>query len=303
MTAQCWNEGGNNMPVNPQAVGTKGTPRTWAWDSKDALLYALGVGCGVADPVGSELEFTTENTMGVDQKVLPTFCVLAGFNASGGKSAMSNAGTYDPRMLVHGEQGIRLHRPIPVAGEITLVDEITGIYDKGKGAVVATKAVATLAADGQPLFDLTSSVFIVGEGGFGGDKGPSGQSNVAPDRAPDHTVTYQTRPDQALLYRLSGDRNPLHSDKKFSDVGGFPKPILHGLCTYGFTGRALLSALCGNDPARFKAMDGRFSSPVLPGEALTIKIWTGEGENGTAIFQTVGGDGRVVINNGGFSYG
>ena len=290
------------MPINKDAVGSKGTARTWAWDSRDALIYALGVGCGVADPVGSELEFTTENTMGVDQKVLPTFGVLAGFNAHGGKSAMSGIGTYDPRMLVHGEQGIRLHRPIPVAGEITLVDEITGIYDKGKGAVVATKAVATLTADSQPLFELTSSVFIVGEGGFGGDRGPSDKINVAPDRAPDHALTYQTREAQALLYRLSGDRNPLHSDKKFSDVGGFPKPILHGLCTYGFTGRALLSALCGNAPARFKAMEGRFSSPVLPGESLTIRMWTGEGEPGTAIFQTVGGDGRIVLNNGGFTY-
>ena len=290
------------MPINIEAVGSKGSPRTWAWDSKDALLYALGVGCGVSDPVGAELEFTTENTMGVDQKVLPTFCVLAGFNAEGGKSAMANAGTYDPRMLVHGEQGIRLHRPIPVSGEISLTDEITGIYDKGKGAVIASKGVATLAADGKPLFETTSSVFIVGEGGFGGDRGPADKPNEAPGRAPDLSVTYQTRPDQALLYRLSGDRNPLHSDKTFSDVGGFPKPILHGLCTYGFTGRALLSSLCGNDPARFKAMEGRFSSPVLPGEALTIKIWTGEDAGKTAIFQTVGGDGRVVINNGGFEY-
>ncbi len=290
------------MPINIRAVGSKGSPRTWAWDSKDALLYALGVGCGVSDPVGAELEFTTENTMGVDQKVLPTFCVLAGFNAEGGKSAMANAGTYDPRMLVHGEQGIRLHRPIPVSGEISLTDEITGIYDKGKGAVIASKGVATLAADGKPLFETTSSVFIVGEGGFGGDRGPADKPNEAPGRAPDLSVTYQTRPDQALLYRLSGDRNPLHSDKTFSDVGGFPKPILHGLCTYGFTGRALLSSLCGNDPARFKAMEGRFSSPVLPGEALTIKIWTGEDAGKTAIFQTVGGDGRVVINNGGFEY-
>ena len=290
------------MPINIEAVGSKGSPRTWAWDSKDALLYALGVGCGVSDPVGAELEFTTENTMGVDQKVLPTFCVLAGFNAEGGKSAMANAGTYDPRMLVHGEQGIRLHRPIPVSGEISLTDEITGIYDKGKGAVIASKGVATLAADGKPLFETTSSVFIVGEGGFGGDRGPADKPNEAPGRAPDLSVTYQTRPDQALLYRLSGDRNPLHSDKTFSDVGGFPKPILHGLCTYGFTGRALLSSLCGNDPARFKAMEGRFSSPVLPGEALTIKIWTGEGAGKTAIFQTVRGDGRVVINNGGFEY-
>ena len=291
------------MPVNPDAVGSKGTPQTWSWTSKDALLYALGVGCGVEDPVGAELEFTTENTGGTEQKVLPTFCVLAGFNASGGTSAMGHIGTFDPRMLVHGQQGISLHRPIPVQGEISMVDEVSGVYDKGKGAVVATKTTATLTSDNQPLFDLTSSVFIVGEGGFGGDRGPSAKRNVAPERAPDRSITYQTRADQALLYRLSGDRNPLHSDKRFSDVGGFPKPILHGLCTYGFTGRGLLSALCGNDPAGFKAMDARFSSPVLPGEALTVIIWAGAGENGGAIFQTVGGDGRVVIDNGGFSYG
>src|SRR3990167_1960366 len=112
---------GTPMPINPGAVGSKGTPRKWAWDSRDALLYSLGVGCGVADPVGAELQFTTENTMGVDQKVLPTFGVLSSFNARGGKSAMSEIGTYDPRLLVHGEQGIRLHRPIPVEGEIALV--------------------------------------------------------------------------------------------------------------------------------------------------------------------------------------
>jgi acyl dehydratase len=290
------------MPINPGAVGMKGTPRTWAWTSRDALLYALGVGAGAANPVGAELEFTTENTMGVDQKVLPTFCVLASFNAGGGKSAMAGIGTYDPRLLVHGEQGLVLHRPIPVEGEISMTDEVTGIYDKGKGAVIATRAQAMLVADGKPLFDLTSSMFITGEGGFGGDRGPSAKTNEAPARKPDTSVTYQTREDQALLYRLSGDRNPLHSDKQFSDVGGFPRPILHGLCTYGFTGRALLLALCANAPERFKAMEGRFSSPVLPGEALTVNIWTGEGGKGTAIFQTIGGDGRVVINNGGVTF-
>ncbi len=290
------------MPINPDAVGAKGEARSWSWGSKDALLYALGVGAGVSDPVGAELEFTTENTAGVDQSVLPTFCVLSGFNATGGKSAMSEVGSFDPRMLVHGEQGIVLHRPIPVEGSISMVDEVTGIYDKGKGAVIATKSVATLEADGQPLFDMTSSVFITGEGDFGGDRGPSAKTNVAPERDPDLSVTYQTRDDQALLYRLSGDRNPLHSDKQFSDVGGFPKPILHGLCTYGFTGRGLLSALCDNDPTKFNSMEGRFSSPVLPGEALTVNIWTGEGEDGTATFQTVGGDGRVVINNGGCGF-
>jgi acyl dehydratase len=288
------------MPVNPDAVGAKGEPRRASWTADDCLLYALGIGAGVADPVNEELEFTTENTQGVEQKVFPTFAVVAGFNGTGGRSAMTEAGTWDNRMLVHGEQGIKLIRPLPTSGEVEMVDEITGIYDKGKGAVVATKMVATLVDDGQPLFETTSSVFIVGEGGFGGDRGPTEKANVAPDRDPDYEVGYQTRPDQALLYRLCGDRNPLHSDKQFSDVGGFPKPILHGLCTYGFTGRALLHTLCDSEPERFGGMDGRFSSPVMPGEALTVKVWN-DGD-GKAIFQTTGDDGRVVIDNGGLSY-
>lgn len=288
------------MPVNPDAVGAKGEPRRASWTSDDAILYALGIGAGVTDPVGAELEFTTDNTAGVTQRVFPTMVVLFGFTATGGKSAMSQAGTYDPRMLVHGEQGITLFREMPISGEVETVDEIVGVYDKGKGAVIATKTTGTLVADGQPLYEATASVFITGEGGFGGDRGPSGKANVAPDRAPDHEVTMQTRPDQALLYRLCGDKNPLHSDKQFSDVGGFPKPILHGLCTYGFTGRALLHTLCGSDPARFTGMDARFSSPVLPGEALTVRMW--EDGPGKAIFQTLGGDGRVVIDNGGVTY-
>ena len=115
-----------------------------------------------------------------------------------------------------------------------------------------------------------SSLFIRGEGGWGGERGPSGPQNVPPDRDPDHVVTYQTSPDQALLYRLNGDRNPLHSDPSFAAMGGFDRPILHGLCTYGFTGRALLHTLCGSDPARFEHIEGRFASPVLPGDELTV---------------------------------
>ncbi len=290
------------MPINPDAVGSTSEGNRWSWTSDEALLYALGVGAGVADPVAKELEFTTENTAGVVQQALPSFCVISAHKAHGGSSALASIGSFDPRMLVHGEQGFVLHRPMPVSGEVAITEEVTGIYDKGKGAVVATKSSAISVEDGLPLFDLTSSVFIVGEGGFGGDRGPSGQSSVTPDREPDLSITYLTRPDQALLYRLSGDRNPLHADKQFSDVGGFPRPILHGLCTYGFTARALLHGLCASDPTRFKSMSGRFTSPVLPGEELTIKMWrsgdAGEGEGDETVFQTVAGDGRVVINNG-----
>ncbi len=284
------------MPINPEAVGSTSEGNRWVWTADDALLYALGVGAGSADPVTEELAFTTENTAGVTQLALPTFCVISAHKARGGPSAMAAIGSFDPRMLVHGEQGFVLHRPMPVSGEVTVTDTVTAIYDKGKGAVIVSESRAVLVEDGQPLFDLTSSVFIVGEGGFGGDRGPSGSAATMPETEPDVVIAYQTRPDQALLYRLSGDRNPLHSDKQFSDVGGFPRPILHGLCSYGFTGRALLHGLCEGDPNRFGGMNARFTSPVLPGEELTVRMWhSGEGQ---ARFQTLGGDGRVVIDNG-----
>jgi acyl dehydratase len=276
------------MPINPDAVGTTGEPHEHSWDSKDCILYALGVGAGVDD-----LAFTTENTMDVPQQVLPTMAVVLGV---GGMGAFGRIGTFNPAMLVHGEQAITVHRPIPTQGTVSTVGTITGIYDKGKGAVVVSESVSTDVSSGEPLFTNTMSAFIRGEGGWGGDRGPSGPRNVAPERDPDHTVELQTSVDQALLYRLSGDRNPLHSDPKFAAMGGFDRPILHGLCTYGFTGRALLASLCDGDPARFSSMEGRFSSPVFPGEALTVRIWrTGDGE---AVFQTQGGDGRVVLDAG-----
>ena len=167
------------------------------------------------------------------------------------------------------------------------------MYDKGKAAIVVTATNASM--DGDPLFTTTSSVFIRGDGGWDGERGPSGPANMPPDRAPDHEVTYQTSPDQALVYRLSGDRNPLHSDPSFAAIGGFDRPILHGLCTYGFTGRALLHSLCGSDPALFGHVEGRFTSPVFPGEALTVTMWTVA--NGETVFTTSVGD-RLVIDQG-----
>lgn len=279
------------MPINPDAVGTRSEPARRSWTSKDCLIYALGVGAGAADPL-AELEFTTENTAGVDQRVLPTMAVVLG--AAGG-DVFRAIGSFNPAMLVHGEQAFELHREIPVEGELETIAEIAGIYDKGKGAVIVTEATSTLVSDGQPLFSTRSSVFIRGEGGWGGDRGPSGPPNQVPERPPETEVRLQTRIDQALLYRLSGDRNPLHSDPSFARMGGFDRPILHGLCTYGFTGRALLHARCDGDPARFAAMEGRFSSPVMPGEALTVQIWdTDQGH----VFRTLGDDGRVVLDAG-----
>jgi acyl dehydratase len=278
------------MPINHGAVGARSEPVRHTWTSKDCLLYAVGVGAGADDP-SQELAFTTENSQDVDQRALPTMAVVFG----GGGGVFGALGNFNPAMLVHGEQAISLAREIPVDGEIESMSEIVGIYDKGSGALVVLESTSTLVADGEPLFTSRSGLFIRGEGGWGGDRGPSSTFAV-PDREPDHEVTYQTRVDQALTYRLSGDRNPLHSDPKFAAMAGFPRPILHGLCTYGFTGRALLHTLCGGDPSRFRSMSGRFSSPVFPGEALTVRIWRG-GE-GESLFQTVGPDGRVVLDAG-----
>ena len=173
---------------------------------------------------------------------------------------------------------------------------MTGIYDKGSGALVVNENVAVDAATGETLVTARSGVFIRGEGGFGGPRStdPPWQR---PDRAPDHQVVRETRPEQALIYRLSGDRNPLHVDPKFAARGGFSQPILHGLCTYGVTGRALLRVLCDGDPARFRSMSGRFTRPVLPGEPLTVSVWRQEGSD-TALFQTARTDGEVVIDRG-----
>jgi len=276
------------MPINPDALGATTDPVTASWTSKDALLYAVGIGAGV-----EELPFTTENTSGVDQLVFPTFPVVVGWGMG---SAMRNIGSFNPAMLVHGEQRGTLHKPLPPEGSVSMVSKIVGIYDKGKAAVVATESEATDASDGSPMFTTYSSAFIRGEGGWGGDRGPSGPRNVPPERDPDHVVTYQTSPDQALVYRLSGDRNPLHSDPAFAAMGGFDRPILHGLCTYGFTGRALVHTLAESDPARFHHVEGRFSAPVLPGDSLTISMWrTGDGE---AVFTTTRTDGTVVIDQG-----
>jgi len=290
------------VPINPDAVGTTSDPHTVSWTPRDCVIYALGVGAGT-----DELEFATWDTGSRPQKVLPTFAVVAGGGSvgtgqGGGGGGMgsqaglfSKLGSFNFAMLVHGEQGIELARPIPTSGSASITTEVTGIYDKGSGAVITMQGTAVDPSSGDTMWKTTSSIFIRGEGGWGGDRGPSGARNVAPDRSPDHEVTYQTRVDQALLYRLSGDINPLHSDPDFAKMGGFDRPILHGLCTYGFTGRALLHSLCDGDPERFRSVEGRFSKPVMPGDELTVSMWVDGSE---AVFKTTTADGSVVIDQG-----
>ena len=281
------------MPINPDAAGSVGEPTEISWTSKQSLIYALGIGAGVSDPTGFELEFTTENSDGVDQRAFPTQCVVMG----GGRTP--GFGDFNPMFLLHAEQAITCHQEIPAAGTGIATGRIGEIYDKGKAALVYMQTDVT-DPDGTPLWSTRSGLFIGGEGGWGGDRGPSNDWEL-PDREADHVVTYETRRDQALLYRLSGDRNPLHSDPTFAAGAGFDTPILHGLCTYGFTGRALLHAVCGSDPARFASMGGRFKSPVMPGETLEVHAWEDDGpggsDSGRVLFQTRVGD-RVVFDAG-----
>ncbi|MGH3493862.1 MAG: MaoC/PaaZ C-terminal domain-containing protein, partial [Sciscionella sp.] len=277
------------MTLDLDAVGRTSGPAEVSWTSADALLYALGVGAGQDDPL-AELELTTENTAGVEQVIMPTFAILLGQRARG---LHVGFGDFDRTKLVHAEQSLTLHRPLPVEGAAKLTSTLTGIYDKGAGALVTTTTDGVLADSGEPLFSTTSAAFIRGEGGFGGDRGSAPEWAV-PDRAPDREVSVTTRPDQALLYRLTGDRNPLHSDPAFAARGGFPRPILHGLCTYGITARVLLAAV-GAPPSGLTSITGRFTSPVMPGDTLTVNVWS---DGGTHRFRVTGAGGATVLDRG-----
>jgi acyl dehydratase len=289
------------MGLNVEAVGSTSEPMERSWDHKDALLYALGVGAGALDPTGFELDFTTENSIGVTQRVLPTFATIVG---QGGR-VMAGLGDIDFTQLVHGEQVIELHGEIPSAGKVQVATTVVGVYDKGSGGLVVMESEATDTESGKPAFTTRTGLFIRGAGGFGGPRGPEGDEESAlaaepvPNREADEQVSYATRTDQALLYRLSGDRNPLHSDPAFAKMAGFDRPILHGLCTYGFTGRGLLHLVCGSDPSRFGSMRARFSRPTMPGDTLTISVWdVTDRSPGAYRFRTETQKGEVVIDGG-----
>lgn len=246
-----------------------------SWDARDAILYAIGVGAGAKDPVGFELEFTTEDSMGVTQQVLPTFASIIRPNFAG----VVDLTTVDRSKLVHGEQSVTLFDLLPAAGSVSIATTLLGVLDKGSGCLVVMETVGHNAGSNEILFSARMGLFIKGSGGFGGPKElsddvtPTLSSEPMPERPPDVALTLETRVDQALIYRLSGDRNPLHSDPTFAARAGFPKPILHGLCTYGFTGRGLLHSLCESNPGLFGSISARFSKPVFPGDILTVSIW------------------------------
>jgi 3-hydroxyacyl-CoA dehydrogenase/3a,7a,12a-trihydroxy-5b-cholest-24-enoyl-CoA hydratase len=239
-----------------------------SYTKRDVILYALGAGA-------SELKFVYENDDNFS--ALPTYPVVLPQKGTSNDvvpfgSNMELPGlNFDPMMILHGEQYVEIKKPIPTHGSFTARPKIIGVYDKGKGALVLMET-SLLDDKGETVTRSVGGIFIRGLGGFGGDRGPSENINI-PNRAPDAQYSQKTSEFQALIYRLSADYNPLHVDPQMATMVGFKKPILHGLCTFGHAGRAVLSQFCDNDPKRFKAIKARFASPVYPGETLVTEMW------------------------------
>jgi acyl dehydratase len=261
---------------------------------RDTILYALGVGAALDAPTDpDELKFVYEDGL----QALPTMAVVLAYPGFWLKEPEYGV---DWRRVLHGEQSIALHRPLPVEGELTGLTTIDAIYDKGadKGAVLYSTRQILNTATGELLASVSMGVFLRGDGGFGGSAEGAPRAYPMPmARKPDVVVELATRPEQALLYRLSGDYNPLHADPAVAATAGFPAPIQHGLCTFGVAGRAVVRALCGSDPTRLKRFDVRFSSPVYPGERLSVEMWA-EGAGRAALRVKAVERDLVVLQNG-----
>jgi len=259
------------MPIDPERVLAAAIPdTTHTWDADDVILYHLGIGAGVPPTDERELSYVYEANL----EVLPSFATIPMF------PTMLNVLDIDgldinPVMILHGEQSIELNGPIPTASSVTNRARVTEVHDKGKGALVVMEIVSHDDAD-KPLFTNTVSIFIRGEGGFGGVSGPE-PHNIPADRDPDHVAESATLPQQALLYRLSGDKNPLHADPAVAAFGGFDRPILHGLCSYGIVCKAVVDSVLGGDAGGVALFRARFSGVVFPGETVVTRMWESDG--------------------------
>jgi len=256
------------VPIDPQILlGAQLPPDEFAWDEDRVILYHLGIGAGFDSADPDELRYVYEGAL----KVLPSFATIPPF------AVMINVGTLpgmdvNPAMILHGEQLVTIHRPLPVRGRVTSEGKVVGVYDKGKGALVEVEVVSS-DREG-PLFTNRSGIFVRGEGGFGGEALSSEQSwPQIPRRGPDTVSHSVTLPQQALLYRLSGDKNPLHADPGFAAFAGFDRPILHGLSTFGVVCKAVVDSLLDGEVTAVFGFGGRFSGVVFPGETITTSMW------------------------------
>jgi acyl dehydratase len=255
------------MPIDPsKALGAELGAGSYQWDRDQVILYHLGVGAGDPPTDPGELEYTYEKNL----KVLPSYGVIPVFGALGNLGSTPGL-DFNFAMLLHGEQDLEIHQPIPPEAKVTSTGRVKEIWDKGKGALVVLE-VETRDDAGAPLFTNRFSLFLRGEGGFGGEPGPKA-GNVPPQRDPDGVIHVKTLPQQALIYRLSGDKNPLHADPDFAKLGGFDKPIVHGLCSYGVVCKAIVDKVLAGDTNRVARWQARFAGVGYPGETYRISHW------------------------------
>ena len=255
------------MPINyDELMQLKSQGFESRYSDREVILYALGVGF-MRDPLNKdELRYCYEN----DLQTVPTFATVLGW----GQPTLARSGI-NYLMVVHGEQRLTLHKPLPPEADIVSDERVVGAIDKGegKGALILTEKVIREKKSGDKLCTLGATIFARGDGGFGGPREGAPVPHAIPDRTPDYRVECDTRPDQAFLYALSGDRNPLHRDPSIAKMAGYERPILHGLCTYGTACRAVISSVCQYDAKRIAGFDARFSAPVFPGETIVTEMW------------------------------
>lgn len=260
------------MPIDLQkALGAPPEVQEIAWTGRDVLLYHLSLGAGARETLGPELPFTYER----DLAVLPAFALVAGSGISSGEAVppgLDLAGIdVDLRRVLHAGQSLTAHRPLPTAGRATVTSRVTDVWDKGKAAVIVRESGAH-TQDGEPLWTTSMQIWVRGEGGFGGEAGPDTPWEL-PDRPADMELDLPTGPQQALLYRLNGDLNPLHADPRFARSAGLDRPVLHGLATYGIACKAVVDGLLDGDVTRLTGFGARFAGTLYPGETLRVRAW------------------------------
>jgi acyl dehydratase len=258
------------MPIDPNlALGAAIEPFSTSWDADDVILYHLGIGAGLNRPTdAAELAYTYEQKL----VVLPSFAVVPAFRGLVAAATGQVPGlAVNPVMILHGEQDLEIHKPIPTQATVEHRSRVASLYDKGKAALFTIEVESGPAGD--PLFTNRFTIFARGEGGFGGDPNSPAPGNEPPDRAPDAVAESPTMSHQALIYRLSGDKNPLHADPDFAKLGGFDTPILHGLCTFGIACKAVVDTLLDGDVTAVKRYQVRFTGVVFPGETVVTSMW------------------------------